>query len=245
MTPSSLRETAPEHVRAPVGLRWDIWRAWVLANLVAEVFGLGLVGVLFLSGLESRIGVVPAAVLVVICGAVWEGGIVGSLQWMVLRRALPALQWRAWAIATAIGAGVAWALGMVPSVVMSFVPDQSSAGAGQGFDMAGSVMLLLAAAMGIALGSILSAAQWPVLRKHVPRAGWWIPANAGAWAAGMTLIFAGVGFIPDTGIMTPVVIATLIACLVLAGAMVGVIHGFALIWLLRERDRAGFVSHAA
>ena len=60
------------------------------------------------------------------------------------------------------------------------------------------------------------------------------PANALAWAFGMVVIFAGVdlaasgGFGPGT---VPILAVTL-AC---AGAMVGAIHGLALVWLPRPR----------
>lgn len=104
------------------------------------------------------------------------------------------------------------------------------------------MVLLLAAGMGIALGALLGAAQWTVLRNHVPRAGWWIPANAVAWAIGMALVFAGMSFIPDSGVVTPGIVVALLVFIVLAGTAVGAIHGLALIWLVRERDRAQLVA---
>lgn len=245
MTPSTVRETKRVHAVEPVALRWDTWRAWVLTNLLAEALGLGatlLVGVLLLGGLESYIGIIPVALLGVILGGLCEGSIVGSLQWLVLRRPIPPIHWREWAIATAVGAGIAWALGMLPSVLMSFVPAQSSANSSQVFNVTGPTTYLLAIAMGIALGAILGTAQWAVLRRYVPSAGWWILANAIAWAVGMALVFAGMGFIPDNGAVTAGIIAVLILFVALAGMLVGAIHGLALIWLLRERDRALFAE---
>lgn len=227
--------------RAPQpGLRWDTWRAWVLANLVAEALGLGatlLIGIMLFGGLESLIGAVLVALLAVALGAIVEGSIVGGLQWFVLRRPIPDLRWRAWAVATAAGAGIAWALGMVPSVAMSFVPAQGAQGTTQGFAMAESVVLLLALLMGGALGAILGVAQWVALRRHVPAAGWWVLANAVAWAVGMVLVFAGTSFIPESGVVTPASIIAVIAGVVLAGTTVGAVHGLVLIWLLRLRDQ--------
>jgi hypothetical protein len=249
MTPSALREETATQTRQPVGLRWETWREWLLANLVAEALGLGatlLVGTLLLGGLESRIGLIPVVVLGVILGALSEGGIVGSLQWLVLRRPIPSIRWREWAIATVVGAGIAWVLGWLPSVVMSFVPAQSPQtvpDSTQGFDMALPVILLLAAAMGVALGAILGTAQWIALRKHTPKAGWWILANAVAWAIGMVLVFVGTSFIPDSGVVTPCIITAVVMSVALAGIAVGAIHGIALIWLIRERDRALLASH--
>lgn len=248
MTPSALQDAVHQQPQAPVGLRWDTWRAWILANLAAEALGLGatlLIGVLLLGEMESRIGIVPVVLLAVTLGALCEGGIVGSLQWLVLRRPAPSIHWRAWVMATALGAGAAWAIGMALNAAISFATAQSAPDSmGQGFDMAGPVVLLLAALMGIALGAILGAGQWTVLRKHVPRAGWWILANAAAWAIGMALVFAGTSFIPDSGAVTPGIIVALIFFVALAGIAVGAIHGLALIALLRERDRALRVADA-
>ena len=223
-----------------VSLRWDTWRAWVLANLVAEALGLGatlLVGILLFGGLEPRIGIVPVALLGITLGALCEGSIVGGLQWLVLRRPIPELRWREWATATGVGAAFAWALGMIPSTVISFMSEQAPVGNDQGFAPAEWAVLLLAAAMGAILGAVLGGAQWVALRRYAPRAGWWIAANAVAWAAGMTLVFVGTGFIPESGVMTAGAMATLIVWVALAGIAVGAIHGLALIWLLRGRDR--------
>jgi hypothetical protein len=245
MTSPTFHEATHWQAQDRVTLRWDTWRAWVLANLAAEALGLDatlLIGVALLGQVEPRIGPVAVTLLAVALGAVCEGGIVGTLQWLVLRRPAPSIRWGVWVGATALGAGIAWALGMVPSAVMSFVPAQPSADSTQGFDIAGPAMLPLAATMGIALGAILGAAQWIVLRRHVPRAGWWIPANAIAWAVGMALVFTGMGFIPDSGGATTGIIAAVIICVALAGIAVGAIHGLALIWLLRKRDRALLAS---
>lgn len=250
MTPSALREETATQARQFVGLRWETWRAWLVANLVAEALGLGatlLVGTLLLGGLESSIGPIPVAFMGVILGALCEGSIVGSLQWLVIRRSIPSMRWREWAIATAAGVGIAWALGLLPSVVMSFVPAQSpltTADSTQGFDPALPVVLLLAATMGVALGAILGTAQWIALRKHAPKAGWWILANAGAWAIGMVLVFVGTSFIPDSGAVTLGIITAVVTSVALAGIAVGAIHGLALIWLIRERDRVFLASQA-
>ncbi len=225
--------------RAPTPLRWALWREWTLANTLAEALGLGatlLAGVLVFARLEPRIGPVASALIGVALGAVIEGGIVGTAQWLVLRAPLEGLRWRRWAIATAIGAGIAWALGMTPSVIMALASQDSGVGAeAQGPE--GLAFYALAAGLGLIAGPILAVAQWWVLRDFVPRAGWWIPANALAWAVGMVIVFWGTSFIPASGVAAPV-IAILIGCVILAGAAVGAIHGLALIWLLRERDRA-------
>jgi hypothetical protein len=62
-----------------------------------------------------------------------------------------------------------------------------------------------------------------------------MPANALAWAFGMAVIFASIdpaisgGF----GLLSVVILGLTLAC---AGAVVGAIHGLALVWLLRSSE---------
>jgi hypothetical protein len=77
--------------------------------------------------------------------------------------------------------------------------------------------------------------QWWVLRQHLQRASWWIPANALAWMAGMVLIFAGTSLMPEEGI-TATIVLVMLTILLLAGAVVGAIHGLVLIWLIKQRS---------
>jgi hypothetical protein len=230
--------TYGERSRAPIPLRWTLWREWTLANALAETVGLGatlLIGILVFSQLEPRIGPVVSALLGVALAALVEGSVVGTAQWLVLRAPLAGLRWRRWAIATAIGAAIAWALGMTPSLIMALASSDSGGGA-EIQEPEGLTMFALAAGLGLVAGPVLAAAQWWVLRDYLPRAGWWIPANACAWAVGMMIVFWGVSFIPASGVTVPIA-AILVGCVILAGAAVGAIHGLALIWLLRERDR--------
>jgi len=90
----------------------------------------------------------------------------------------------------------------------------------------------LAALMGLVAGTKLGTPQWLVLRRHVPRAALWVPANALAWVPGMVLSFYAADFIfsASSGIST-VVLA--IATLAAIGAVAGAIHGLALVWLSR------------
>jgi hypothetical protein len=224
--------------RRPVRFQWNVWREWTLANALSEAVGLGatlLIGILVFSQFEPRVGPVAAALLGVVLAACVEGSVVGTAQWLVLRAPLAGLRWRHWAIATAIGAAIAWALGMTPSVVMALAGPSSDEMGIQEPDAL--TMYALAAGLGLVAGPVLAAAQWWVLRGYLPRAGWWIPANACAWAVGMVIVFWGISFIPASGLTAPVAMI-LVGYVILAGAAVGAIHGLALIWLLRERDRA-------
>jgi hypothetical protein len=213
---------------------WKLWLQWVIANAVSETVGLGttlLIGAFLLVNAEPPIGALPAAALGVLAGTVIEGSIVGTAQWLVLRRPLEKMRWRTWVLATALGACVAWTLGMIPSTLLFTGADSGAAAPGE---MSDPMIYTLAAAMGIALGAILGAAQWLALRRHLPKAGWWIPANALAWMLGMVVVFLGTSFIPAEGITVPVALILLLF-VVAAGAVVGAVHGLVLIWLLRLR----------
>jgi uncharacterized protein with PQ loop repeat len=210
---------------------WKLWFQWVLANTVAETVGLGgtlLIGFLLLSNAEKTMGIVLAAVLGVLAATFIEGTVVGTMQWLVLRRPLKSMRWRVWALATALGAFVAWTLGMLP-----FLFTSADTGATSSAEMSDLVIYTLAAALGLVSGTILGFPQWLVLRRYVQKAGWWVLANALAWMLGMVIVFVGTSFIPAKGITWQLALPLLFV--VAAGATVGAVHGFALIWLLRSR----------
>lgn len=215
--------------------QWKIWRQWIAANAVSETIGLGgtlLIGILLLANAEHTIGTVLAAVLAVVAGTLIEGLCVGTAQWLVLRRPLRTLQWHTWAMATATGAGIAWTLGMVPS---TFMMNGSSSGPGEPSAMSDLMVYALAAVMGLVLGAILGLPQWLALRHYVLHAGWWVPANALAWMLGMVVIFIGTSFIPASGFIWQIA-ALLLLFVVAAGAVVGAVHGWFLIWLLHHMN---------
>lgn len=206
------------------------WLQWVLANLLGELFGLGLVGsvgyttVRVFGEPSSITHTLAFAALAIALGAM-EGAIVGYAQAKVLRRRLPQL--RSWVAATVVGAMVAWLLGMAPSTVMSLVAPASSEPPAE---LSDTLQLLLAAPLGLVAGAILGFPQWRVLRRHVARAGWWLVANALAWGCGMPLVFVAAGVRPTgTALFVVVVVAGSLAA---AGAVVGAIHGAFLVRLL-------------
>jgi hypothetical protein len=213
---------------------WKLWFQWILANTVAETVGLGgtlFIGILLLSNAEKTVGTVPAAALAVLAGTFIEGTVVGTMQWLVLRHPLKSIRWHSWALATALGAFVAWTLGMITSTFFLTGADSGTTSTTQVSDL---MIYALAAAMGLALGAILGIPQWLVLRSYVLKAGWWVLANAVAWMLGMVVVFIGTSFIPAEAFTLQVALLLLLF-VVAAGATVGAVHGLALIWLLRLR----------
>lgn len=209
------------------------WLRWVIANAIGELLGLGpvaFVGILLARVLAESGGLVAALtglLLFTVLGA-FEGAVVGQAQWMVLRRRLPGLARGSWVWATVVGAVAAWLLGMLPSTATSLMGN----GGGKAPDFEGAGMYVLATGMGLVLGAVLAAPQWRVLRRHVQGAGWWIPANALAWAAAMPLIFLATSLpLPQDGLAP--LLAAAVTTIAAAGALVGAIHGVVLVRLLR------------
>jgi hypothetical protein len=173
--------------------------------------------------------ILSAAVLV-LGGALLEGGVVGYAQASVLVDAISGMTARHWVAATVVGAALAWFLGMVPSTAMALLESEPAAGeAAAGPE--GAPLLLVAAALGLVAGPVLGTPQFLVLRRWVRRAAVWILANALAWAVGMVVVFAGAGSLSEDATPMRVVLTVAVSCLG-AGALVGAVHGLFLVRLL-------------
>ncbi|NJN56394.1 MAG: hypothetical protein HC879_02320 [Leptolyngbyaceae cyanobacterium SL_5_9] len=215
-------------------LQWNIWRQRVIANAWSESIGLGgsaLAGFILVAIAPPATPVINLliAVAMVTIATVLEGGIVGLAQWQVLRQVLHHLTWQQWVSATARGVFVAWSLGMLPSTILSLQETNSGAPP----EPNGLVMAGLAVLMGFILGSLLGFFQWQALHQHLPNARGWILFNTIAWAGGMPIIFAGAGSLSAEASPLTIGGMVIMVCL-LTGAIVGGIHGFGLIWLLRR-----------
>ena len=217
-----------------------LWLSWVIANALGELVGLGAVGaagwaVFALGGAPAGLAGHVRAALALIAAGACEGVAVGFAQGAVLRRRVPAIALGLWTAATVAGALVAWVLGMIPSTLAS--AHAGAAASGTPPSIGPAVRLALAAALGFVLGPILALPQWRVLRGHTARAGRWVLANAVAWAAGMPVIFAGIGWTARHAATAPrpELVAVLLLVLAGAGAVVGAVHGLWLVALTRGR----------
>jgi len=214
------------------------WIAWVAANALGELLGLGFVflcgfGIFHLVGEPRSTAAILALAAAAIALGAAEGAIVGHAQWLVLRTLSVQLIKARWVFATVIGAAIAWLLGMIPSTLGSL---QESPMQPPPKEPSQIIVLLLAAAMGIGGGLILSFAQWRVLRRQGPGALWWLPANAFAWAIGMPWIFWLVGVTVGEH-NTPTAYVLFVAGLGVAGALVGAVHGAVLVRVLAPKWR--------
>ena len=147
---------------------------WILYNSVAFVVVLTAVAVLSWIGADllhvslAHRGRVMA-LLVATVGALLFGGVLGGLQWLVIRQRVPVDRKR-WIVASVGPALVGWLFVILPAVISA----QDS-----GTDVSGAY--LLAASQTLALGPLLGLSQAAVLRDHTSRWAWWIAANIISW----------------------------------------------------------------
>ena len=210
----------------------SLWKRWIAANALSELAGLGatflVIGLLTpqLAERNTSTAVVTAFAIAVGSGTI-EDTLVGMAQWWAMSPYFPAVERGAWWRATLFGALFGYALGYLPSALADF-GDASAQGVSA--EPPQWLVLILAAALGAAAGAVLSFFQWRVLRKHVDGAGIWIPVNMLAWALGMPLIFEAM----DLAFRMPELwqrVAVVAAGLLIAGAVVGIVHGRALVSL--------------
>lgn len=151
------------------GMTGSFMRRWVLVVTAGETLGFiipaAVGGVLALASAPGSV-VYP---LMIAAGAC-EGMLLGFGQAIGFGPSVAPPS--SWVAATAAGAAVAWSVGMLPSTIGS--PD---------FGSPSALPLILIGA--VALLVSIPTLQWLVLRRVIKRASWWIPVNAGAWAAGI------------------------------------------------------------
>jgi flavodoxin len=229
--------------------RW-LYLRWVWANGWSELVGLGatvLLGWWIIHSMgapSSALAVVATGFGAIGAGTALEGVLVGYAQARALRPSLRAVSSGGWIVATALGAGAAWTLGMLPSTAMALVRVPAEAVESPPAWLEGPGQYLLAAGMGMVLGPVLAFPQALVLRRHTRRWAAWIPANALAWALGMPVVFAGVGLVPPGAGAVPVIVTVAATCLV-AGLVVGVAHGLVLVRLVATADAAPEIERRA
>jgi hypothetical protein len=160
-------------VRVDVGARFAplsgrrLFQSWLPVVAAAELAGFAVPAVV---GATTTAAPSIIAVTALILAGVVEGGLLGWGQASVLRRVLSNFPTRRWVGYTASAAGLAYLLGMLPSVV------------------GGSWWVVAVVAVPLLLS--IGTAQWLVLRGRVPWALSWIGVTAAAWVAGLAVFLA-------------------------------------------------------
>lgn len=125
--------------------------------------------------------------------------------------------WLQWLLATTVG----WVGGLAALVL---IPGTTSS-------------VLVEGAVLAAAGSLVGALQWLVLRRRISRAGWWIPASAAGWCAGLGIswLYTAIAawYLERTGALTGTLIGASMGAAIgiLVGAGVGVLQ-----WLILRRQ---------
>jgi len=164
----------PQSHVASNGWSARLYWLWILYNSVAFVVVLTAVGVLAWIGadllhLELTSSSKLVALLVATLGAVLFGGVLGSLQWRVIRERVPVPR-KKWIVANVGPALLGWLFVITPAVISAQDSDTDVSGA-----------FLLAASQTLALGPLLGLSQANVLRPYTRRWAWWIVANIVSW----------------------------------------------------------------
>ena len=147
------------------------------------------------------------------------GAAVGLGQWYVLRRRID-IKWQFWLAATAFGFALhGLLLGLDVNLIGGPGPAGEAALTGelsQGAAL-GSIGLLCS---GIVVVGLL---QWLVLRRNLPRAGWWVLVSTAALLLASPDRSGGTSSLPGW-----------VAVTLLAGAVYGIVTAFGLFFLIPE-----------
>jgi len=208
-------------------MNWELWRRWTVAVTLGELAGFTVpaLAAVTMTRADAPSWLLYSAMLP--AGAV-EGACLGFAQVLVLRRYLPQVSGVAFTTATAVGASVAYALGMLPSTV------------GERMDDVPAVLLVLLVGAGapVLLLSI-GVAQALVLRRSGLDPWWWIVATAGAWMVALAVFLTVATPLWQPG--QPLAIAAGIGIVAggLMAATAAALTGFAAAHLVREAGHTG------
>lgn len=176
--------------------------------VVANVVG-WLIGFALCEALQSFISTVLVDGLVI-------GSAVGIAQWLVLRRWMSPVGW--WVPLSIVGFGVGKVLAEAVLPNVSTLPGYAATGA------------IIGAAVGVV--------QWPVLRRHVSSAAWWVPATVVAWVAGWSAIA-----VAEHAVDWPTLAVYAVGGV--GAALAGIVTAIVLIWLMRIPRVSDGVSRSA
>ena len=169
---------------------------WIIAVTVGEALGFAVAAVAAIGAAALALPD-PWRYLALVCAGAVEGATLGAAQLVGMGAHRPPA--RLWIAATALGAAIAWSIGMLPSTFA--LPLMSPLGI---------VMLVVG---GVALLASIPVAQWLVIRSRA-HAARWIPVNMGAWALGVLWTFA-----PSPIVDESTSFAALIAVYAIAGLL--------------------------
>jgi hypothetical protein len=132
-------------------------------------------------------------------GGVMGGGFIGLCQWLILRAKVG--QVNGWIWLTMAGWTIALTIALWSAGAVEQISRMMDPGWYLSSTQAAPPNPILVVAASCVAGAVVGLGQWLLLRRHVKRAGWWIPATALGWC-----IFVGAG----VGIITGATLAWLL-----------------------------------
>jgi hypothetical protein len=150
---------------------------------------------------------------------------IGCLQWFVLRRYLPRMGW--WILATCLGMLLALEISdPLRSLITSLEIEIDS-------DYWDFILTM------ILIGGSIGLLQWFVLRKHVTRASWWIPANVIGWILSFGAVFVMTRIFTSGNASSTFMEIAAMALQALALALIPAIVTSITLWLLLNPTKRG------
>ena len=174
---------------------------WIVAVTIGEALGFAIAATAAVVAVGLGLPEPWRYPVFVLAGAV-EGATLGAAQLVGMGARRP--QARLWIAATALGAAIAWSIGMLPSTVA--LPLTSPLGI---------AMLVVGA---VALLASIPVLQWLVIRSRA-HAARWIPVNMGAWALGVLWTFAPSPIVDESTSFTVLIVVYAIAGLLMAATV--------------------------
>lgn len=157
-----------------------------------------------------------------IIGGAVQGGILGFAQAFALRKTAAKLPMRRWIGITAIGALIAWIVGMIPGTYLKLDATTPAA-----------LIVLLAFALFAVVA--MPSAQFVILRGtklgKIGRVGRWIPITAVAWTVGIAWLLLAAPLVQDSADLMSLVGLYTVAGLLLA-LTISFITGLGMLWML-------------
>lgn len=143
------------------------------------------------------------------------GFIIGLSQWAALRSYLiDATDW-------ILAGGTSWAVGYALGLFLINALADTVLGGFVGY---------------VLFGAIVAIVQWPILRREIPNVWAWILANVIGWTLGFYLSQVSLGLFFDDPAIAPAASTSVISSI--SGLVAGAITGLALVWIVRQPERA-------
>ncbi|WP_280408053.1 hypothetical protein [Nocardia brasiliensis] len=205
-----------------------LWRRWCMSVTLGELFGFAAPA---LAGALVRDAAPATAALALLAAGALEGTVLGWFQARVLHTVIPGLRRADWILATALGALLAWTIGVIPVV------------AGEGLGSWPPAVVIPAATIGgVVILLSIGGTQWLVMRRHIHHAGQWIRANAAAWLVAL-LVFTAI----TTPLWQPGQSTALVALIGLFGGLLmaltmAAVSGAFLVRILRSNSNVEWPS---